>query len=143
MTPISRLRGATAGASGASGRRRGRGVHGEVVAAEALDGEDAAGPQLGGSGRYRVADNWCASCVGEHERRSAVRTADRLGVEPTVARVGVLPGAGGTQRVRGHGGGGPVVGHVGDDREPRPAVGAVDERVAEAAVVERVTADAM
>jgi len=114
--------------------RLGDGVHREVVAAEALDGEDAAGPQLGGSGRYRVADNWCASRVGEHERRSAVRTADRLGVEPTVARVGVLPGAGGTQRVRRHGGGGPVVGHVGDDREPRPAVGAVDERVAEAAV---------
>ena len=58
----------------------------------------------------------------------------RLRVEAPVGRVAVLGGALGAHREVAHGRHRPVVGHVGDDREARPAVGAVDERVAVAPV---------
>ena len=65
------------------------------------------------------------------EPRPAGRAADRLGVESAVRRVVVLGRALRAHGERRHGGQRPVVGHAGDDGEPGPAVGAVDERVAE------------
>ena len=56
-------------------------------------------------------------------------------MEPAVGGVVVLGRARRAHGERGHGGERPVVGHVPDDGEPRAAVGAVDERVAVAAVV--------
>ena len=67
-------------------------------------------------------------------RRAARRAGVRLGVEAPVAGIVVLAPAGGAHREAGHGRGGPVVRHAAHDREARPAVRAVDERVAEAAV---------
>ena len=68
---------------------------------------------------------------GQPEPRATRRAADRLGVEPAVGRVVVLGPARRAHGEAGHRGQRPVVRHVPDDAEPRPAVGAVDERVAE------------
>jgi hypothetical protein len=61
----------------------------------------------------------------------AIRAADRLGMEAAVGGIVVFGRAGGAHGERRHRGQRPVVGDTGNDREPRPAVGAVDERVAE------------
>ena len=66
--------------------------------------------------------------------RAARRAGVGLGVEATVGGVVVLGLAGRAHREAGHRGGRPVVGHVEHDRVPRPAVRAVGERVAVAAV---------
>jgi len=69
--------------------------------------------------------------------RAAGVAGDRLGVEAAIVRGRVFAGAGGAQGEPAHRGGGPVVGNAGDDGQPRPAVGAVGERVA-VAPLERV-----
>ncbi len=69
------------------------------------------------------------------EARPAGGTGHRLGVEPAVDRVLVLASAVLAHRERPHRRALAVVRERLDDREPRPAVGAVDERVAEPAVV--------
>ncbi len=97
--------------------------HGQVIAADSLDRQYLPGPQLFGS-----------AGDGSREARPAAGAARGLGVKPPVRRVVVLVGARHAHRKPGHGGERPVVGNVADDREPRTAVGAVDERVAEAAV---------
>ena len=108
------------------------GEGGEVVAAEALDGDDGAGPQRGGRGGDRVGRR--VPAPRPPQPRPARRAAHRLRVEPPVRGVGVLPRAVGAHRERRHRRRRTVVGHPGDDREPRPAVRAVGERVAVAAV---------
>ena len=114
--------------------RLGRGVDREVVAAEPLDREDpAAGQQVRGR-RHRVAGQRPARSVHERQCRPAGRAAHRLGVEPPVGRVGVLAGAVGAHPEAGHRRQWTVVRDAGDHGEPRPAVGAVDERVAVAPV---------
>ena len=71
----------------------------------------------------------------QRQRRPAVGAGVGLGVEPAVGGVVVLRLAAGAHPEPGHGRRRPVIGHPADDREPRAAVGAVDERVAVAAVV--------
>ena len=68
------------------------------------------------------------------QRRAADRTRVGLGVEAAVGRVVVLGLAGRAHPEAGHRRERPVVGDPADDREARPAVGAVDERVAVAPV---------
>ncbi len=73
----------------------------------------------------------------QRARRAAARspgTPIGCGVEAAVGRILVLAATGGAQRKPGHRRAGAVVGNVRDDGEARPAVGAVDERVAVAAV---------
>ena len=112
------------------------GVDGQVVAAEALDGQD---PALGQQG-HRLVEGVVglgqqAAVGGEQgELGAADRAGDGLGVEPAVGGVGVLGPAVGAHDEAGHGGRLPVVGDRPDDRVAGPAVGAVDERVAVAAV---------
>ena len=112
-----------------------RGVAGEVVAADALDGEDAAvAQQPPGASQRRLRPRSEPVAVAVAQGRAAVRAAHRLGVEPAVGRVGVFARAVRAHREAGHRGRGAVVGQRGDDREARAAVGAVDERVPVAAV---------
>ncbi len=111
---------------------------GEVVAADALDGEDRARRQALRRRSDRVAG------VRDRERRSggvrqrgprpADRAGVRLGVEAAVERIVVLRLARGAHLEAGHRRGRPVVGDAAHDREPRAAVRAVDERIAVAAV---------
>ena len=75
-----------------------------------------------------------AGGVEQLQPGAAVRAADRLGVEPAIGRVVVLRGARRAQGEARHRGQRAVVGNVAHDREPRPAVRAVDERVAEPTV---------
>ncbi len=98
-------------------------VAGEVIAAEPLHGHDAPCAQQ----PHRLLQR-------QRETRPAVRARRRLGVEATVGRVLVLAAAGGAQRKPGHRRAGAVVRDGGDDGEARPAVRAVHERVAVAAV---------
>ena len=79
----------------------------------------------------RVADGqFAALAVEQLQRRPATRTGDRLGMEPPVGRILVLRPALGAHRKRGHRGPRPVVGQPLDDRPPRPAIGAIGERIA-------------
>ena len=106
------------------------GVAGQVVAADALDGEDAAvAQQLPGAAQRRFALGDVAVAGPVAQGRPAVRAADRLRVEPPVGGIVVFARAVGAHREAGHRGGGAVVGQRGDDGEARAAVGAVDEGV--------------
>ena len=103
---------------------------GQVVAAEALDGHDRSGAQRFHRGRERLA----AQPIPEAQTRPALGAGVRLGVKAPVGRILVLGAAALAHRERGHRGERPVVWNVPHDREARAAVGAVDERVAVAAV---------
>ena len=117
------------------GRGR-RGVAREVVAAQALHRHD---PPLA-QGRCRRRDRVGAQAGGlagraqEPHARPAARAGDRLGVEAPVGGVVVLPPAVGAHREAGHRRGRAVVRHVAGDRVAGPAVRAVGEGVAVAAV---------
>ena len=100
-----------------------RGVAGQVIAAESLDGDDRAGAERRDALLERNREPWPAD-----------RARDRLRVEAPVGRILVLAPALGTQRKAGHRRARPVVRDVDDDREARPALRAVDERVAVAAI---------
>ena len=118
-------------------RRRGRlaaRVDREVIAAQALDREHLALGQPSRRQGDRIAVSLPAQGIEQPQPRAAGGTAHRLGVEPAVGRVGVLRRAVGAQPEARHRGQRAVVGDVPHDREPRPAVRAVDERVAEPAV---------
>ncbi|CAM5687589.1 hypothetical protein SAFG77S_04908 [Streptomyces afghaniensis] len=114
------------------GPRVGR-VARQVVAAEALDGDDPPGGQQctcrhQGVGVPRRAD---IAAGGGHQAqpRTAAGAGHGLGVEAAVEGIAVLPGAVGAHREAGHGGDRPVVRHARGDGEAGPAVGAGDERV--------------
>ena len=68
-----------------------------------------------------------------HKRGPAVRAGDRLGVKTAVGRIAVLGFTRPAERERRHCRGRAVVGHGADNGKPRPAVGAVDKRIAIAA----------
>ena len=113
-------------------------VGGQVVAAEPLHGQDLPGPQQRRRGGDRVglrpdSVRSPARRRRRHQPRPAGRAAGGLGVEPAVGRIVILGRA-----PRAHREAAMVVaarsyGTSRDDREPRPAVGAVDERVADTA----------
>ena len=104
---------------------------GEVVAADALDRDDRPGAQQAGGRRHRVAPR---RVHRQHRPRPARGAGVRLRVEAAVARVVVLRAARRAHREARHRRQRAVVGHAADDREARPAVRAVHERVAEAPV---------
>ena len=114
------------------------GAAGEVVAAEALDRDDRTGDQRRRrrrDGIGRVAETRIlAGGVREPGPRPAGRAGVRLRVEAAIERVLVLGAARLAHLESGHRRQRPVVGDSLDDREPRPAVGAVDEGVAESAI---------
>ena len=95
----------------------------EVVAAEPLHRDDPAVREHRHRLLERHRQSWPAGGAG-----------DRLGVEAAVERVLVLAAAVGTEREPGHRGVGPVVRNRADDREARPALRAVDERIPVAAI---------
>ncbi len=102
----------------------------EVIAADALDGDDGAG------GKCLLRRHQCRvdlgdpdSAAGEPQRRPAMRTRDGLCVEPAIGGVLVFHGAAVAHGEVGHGGRGPVIGESADDRETRTAVGARHEGV--------------
>jgi hypothetical protein len=103
---------------------------------DALDGEDPPLEQGGGRRAYRIAGARHFGAVASRQpgARATVRTAVRLRVKAPVERVVVLRLAPVAHPEAGHRGQRPVVGHCSHDREARPAVGAVDERVTVAAV---------
>ncbi len=106
------------------------GIAGEVITANALDGEDT--PQAQQIGRAR--NRGRIGIAIEQVARTAGGTGDGLGVEAAVGRVGVLRFA---QRVHGpmaHGGAGAIVRQTFDDGITRAAVGAVDIWIAIARV---------
>jgi len=118
---------------------RAGGVAGQVVAAQPLDRHDVPGPQQ----RRRAGDVVLAArepiggrvCRGDQaQARPADRAGVRLGVKAAVQRVVVFRLAGRAHGEGAHGGHRPVVGHGFDDGVARPAVGAVGEGVAVAAV---------
>src|SRR5262249_17662919 len=102
-----------------------------MVAAEALEREDAACPQRGDDLLKRVGHLQSPPLgVQEGKRRAARRTGDRLGVEPTIPDILVLFPAGGAHRERGHGRALAVVRQRSNDGVAGPARGAVEEWVA-------------
>jgi len=94
-------------------------VAGEVIAPEALDGEDRA-----------LADQVDRVLERQRELRPARGAADRLRVEAAVGRVLVLSPAVRAHREAGHRRRTPVVRDAAHDREARPALCAVHERIA-------------
>ena len=75
--------------------------------------------------------------VEQFQRRAALRTGDRLGVEPPIGRIAVFRQALRTHRERGHRRPRTIVGQLANDRPSRAAVGAIGKRVA-IAPLERV-----
>ena len=112
------------------------GAAGEVVAAEALDGEDLAVEQVLRGGAQRVLDALDGGAVAleQPHLRPADRAGVGLGVEAPVQRILVLGLAGVAHLEARHRRQRPVVGDPLDDREARPAVRAVQKRIAVAAV---------
>ncbi len=114
-----------------------RGVHEQLEAAEALDRHDLAGADgVGRSHHGSIAmrhDN--AGRVPQGHLRTTHRAGVRLGVEAAVERVVVLALTGVAHHEVAHRRVRAVVRQLVDDAVARPAVGAVDERVAVAAVV--------
>ena len=106
------------------------GSTGEVVAADPLDGDDGPAEQQPHGFHQCIVTARAAA----RQLRAAGGAADRLCVEPAVGRVVVLATAVGTELEPGHRRVRPVVGHGADDREPRPTLRAVDERVAIATI---------
>ena len=123
------LRSRRAAAAGLAAR-----VDREVIAAEPLNRQHLARGQQRRRRGDRIAVTLAAGRVEQAQPGAAGGAAHRLSVEPAVGRVGVLGRALGAQAEARHRGQRPVVGDVPHDREPRPAVRAVDERVAEPAV---------
>ena len=111
-----------------------QGVAGQMDAPGALDGHDAPGGQRTLGRRDGVAGLFPPFGVEIKGPRPAHGAAVGLGVVASAADVAVFGGAGGAHGEPGHRGVGPVVGQRPQDREPRPAVGAVDEGVAVAPV---------
>jgi hypothetical protein len=113
------------------------GATGEVVAADALDRHDLPAPQRNDGRRQRRLTNGSglrARPVQQCQRRSATRTGVGLGMEAPVGRVLIFGAAGIAHGKAGHRRQRAVVGNAANDGETRPAVGAVDERVAETTV---------
>jgi hypothetical protein len=96
---------------------------GQMEPSDPLDRDDPAAAQQGGHLVERV-----------RQPRPAGGAGVGLGVKAAVRGIGVLGRARGAHREGGHRRQRPVVGHPADDREPRSAVGTVDERVAVAPV---------
>ena len=118
-----------AGAQGVDGRlvaREGR----EVVATESLHRHHGTRAHGRGGAGDRVTDRLAAVGGAEAQPGPARSAADGLRVEPSVGRVVVLARARVAHGEAGHRGARAVVGNVAHDREPRPAVRAVEERVA-------------
>ena len=109
-------------------------VHRQVIAAHALDGEHLSAPQQASRRRQRLPGQQRSGRGQQPQPGPAGRAADRLRVKPAVGGILVFRRAARAHGEARHRGQRPVVGHVPDNREPRPAVGAVDERVAEPAV---------
>ena len=107
------------------------GVAGEVIATEALEGDDAPGVQEPGAApdRLGAAPGTFPRPLQPHAG-AADRAGDRLGVEPPVGGVLVLLPAVPTHGEGRHRGVGTVVGDVPGDGVARAAVGAVGEGVA-------------
>jgi hypothetical protein len=107
----------------------------QMIAAHAFrrdDGPGAQGGHASGQGRLVAADIVLAG-PAENQARAADGASQRLGVIAAIQGVFVLRAALGTERKAGHGGIRPVIGQGVDDRVTRPALGAVDERIAVAA----------
>ena len=98
----------------------------QVIAAEALEGDDTAAAEQIGTGPQ----HFPGTGPGERHGGPAGRAGDGLRMEAAIPRVPVFCPARLAHREPGHGGVGPVVGDVRGDGETRPAVGAVGERVA-------------
>ena len=98
----------------------------QVIAAEALEGDDTAAAEQIGTGRQRFP----GTGPGERNGGPARRAGDGMRMEAAIPGIPVLGPARLAHREPGHGGVGPVVGDVRGDGETRPAVGAVGERVA-------------
>ena len=109
-------------------------VDGQVVAAQPLDGQDGPAPQqFRRRGDHPLGRPLQGAAVRpeQGQRGAAHRAAGRFGMKPPVPWIPVLLRAGRAHGEPGHRGPGPVVRDVPDDGEPRPAVRAVDERIAE------------
>ena len=114
------------------------GIAGEVKPADALDRDDQPVGQpsrrtVDGVDRARYSGP-LSTRADEPHPRAAPGAGVGLGVKATIGRVVILPPAFVAHLEARHRRGRPVVGDAGDDREPRPAVGAVDERVAVPAI---------
>ena len=110
-----------------------------MIAAESLDGDDRALAEQPRGGRYRVRlarrrGDRAAIGLDQPNGGPAGGTRVRLSVKSAIAGIVVLGAAGRAHRELAHRRPRAVIRHALDDREPRPAVGAVDERVPVAAV---------
>jgi hypothetical protein len=111
------------------------GVAGQVITAQALNAYDpAVFEELPGLLERVFAPGADLAVDLQPDLWAAVRAGDGLGVEATVQRILILGGTGRAHGERRHGGQRPIIGNVFDDGEAGAAVGAVDERIAVAAI---------
>ncbi len=111
-----------------------RSVAGEVEPAEPLQGHDLATSQPRSGFAHRVAPGRRPAGSEQRQTRPAGGTSDRLCVEPPISGIQILARAVRAHREHAHAGSFAVVREPFDDREPGPAVRAVDERIPEAAI---------
>src|SRR5262249_26104327 len=109
----------------------------QLKAAESLEGDHTARPQLHGSApdRLGAVPDSPPLAVPYPDERPADVAGDRLGRESATFGDAALPLAVGAEREAGHARLRPVVGHAVDDRVTRAAIGAGGEGVAPAPVV--------
>ena len=111
-------------------RRRISGIAGQMEAANALHCHNATGINHGDSGGKRRLFFRALFAALPHQPRPALGAGHRLGVKTAVIRITVLRLALRAERKRRHHRQRAVIGHGVNNRKARPAVGAVDKRVA-------------
>ena len=112
-----------------------RGIDQQLKAAEPLHGHDTP-LQEARTAASKAAGPAASCCPGRLalQGRPAARTRDRLGVKTPIGRIDIFRLALWAQGELGHRGSRPIVGQLPNDRPARPAVGAVGEGIAVAAL---------
>ena len=115
-------------------------VAGEVKSAQTLDGDDLPLLQQGArrvdvvERRVLVETHGAAVETDQARPGAAGMAGDGLGVESAIGWISVFLRAGAAHDERRHGRHGAVIGDAGDDAQPGPAMSAIGERIAEAAL---------
>ncbi len=112
-----------------------QGIARQVEASQSLERTDQTAANRRDEGGERIGGlDSLAVCMQQLQLRPAGRTGIRLRVKTTIRWIFVLGSALGAHWETGHRRALPVIGRTRDDREPRPAVGAIQERIAVPAV---------
>src|SRR2546426_1412146 len=105
-------------------------IAGQMKAAQPFHGDDVARRERASRCGHRIARDETAAAIHRRHSRTTRRARDRVRMESPIARILVLAPARLAHLEQRHRRPLAIVGSAGDDRQPRAARGAVDERIA-------------